>query len=229
MDERRRHLVWQVVETAGFEAAWLSLDGMLLRATGRAVGQLPEPYWLAYTLETDDRAATTRLQVTATTGGAEYELDLRRDGGGWSVNGEPRADLAYALDCDLACSPVTNTMPIIRHGLQHGPGAVVGEGTDTDSGVGAGGTRRFVMAFVEVPTLRVVASQQTYTHLGVMEDAARVRYASGTFVSDLTVDRDGLVIDYPTMAHRVAVATAVTLDERVGGPGTPRPCTAPSS
>lgn len=224
----RRHLVWQVIETAGFEAAWLSLDGMLLRATGRAVGQLPEPYWLAYTLETDDRAATTRLQVTATTSEAEYELDLRRDGGGWSVNGEPRADLADALDCDLACSPVTNTMPIIRHGLQHGPGT--SEGTDTGSGavVGAGSTHRFVMAFVEVPTLRVVASQQAYMHLGVAGDAARVRYASGAFVSDLTVDRDGFVIDYPTMAHRVAVATAVTGDERVGGPGTPRPGTGTS-
>ena len=186
MGEQRRHLVWQVVETAGFEAAWLSLDGMALRATGRAVGQLPEPYWLEYTLETDERAATTRLKVTATTAGARHELDLRRDDSAWSVNGEPRADLAGALDCDLACSPVTNTMPIIRHGLQHGPGA-----------------HRFVMAFVEVPTLRVVASQQSYTHLGPMDDTALVRYASGTFVSDLVVDRDGLVVDYPMMAHRV--------------------------
>ena len=208
MDDRRRQLVWQVVETAGFEAAWLGLDGMALRATGRAVGQLPEPYWLTYTLQTDDRAATTRLQVTATTAEAQYDLDLVRDGGDWSVNGQPRADLADALDCDLACSPLTNTMPIIRHGLQHGPGA---------------GTYRFVMAFVQVPTLRVVASQQSYTHLGLAEDAARVRYASGTFASDLTVDRDGLVIDYPTMAHRVPAVTTVTAGERTGGPGSPRP------
>lgn len=208
MDEQRRHLVWQVIETAGFEAAWLSLDGMTLRATGRTVGQLPEPYWLTYMLQTDDRAATTHLEVTAATAGAQHDLDLRRDGGTWFVNGQPRADLADALDCDLACSPVTNTMPIVRHGLQHRPG-----------------TQRFVMAFVEVPTLHVVASRQSYTHLGLTKDAARVRYASGTFVSDLTVDRDGLVIDYPTMAHRVPVATAVTADERVGGPGTPRPDT----
>ncbi len=201
MDERRRHLVWQVVETAGFEAAWVSLNGMMLRATGRAVGQLPEPYWLTYTLETDDRAATTRLQVAATTGGAQYALDLRRDdgGGGWTANGEPRADLADALDCDLACSPVTNTMPIIRHGLQRGP----------DAGSEAGGERRFVMAFVELPTLRVVVSQQAYTHLGLTEDGARVRFASGTYVRDLLVDWDGLVIEYPTMAHRVPGQSAV--------------------
>lgn len=206
MGEHRRHLLWQVVETAGFEAAWLTLDGMSLHATGRAVGQLPEPYWLTYTLQTDERAATTSLQATATTARAQYDLDLRRDGETWTVNGEPRADLAGALDCDLACSPVTNTMPILRHGLQHGPG-----------------TERFLMAFVQVPTLQVVTSQQSYTHLGLTEVTARVRYASGTFVSDLTVDRQALVIDYPTMAHRVPSATTVTADERVGGPGTPRP------
>ena len=207
MGEHRRHLVWQVVETAGFEAAWLSLDGMTLRATGRAVGQLPEPYWLTYTLQTDERAATTHLEVTATTSEARFDLDLRRDGETWSVDGEPRADLAGALDCDLACSPVTNTMPILRHGLQHGPG-----------------TRRFVMAFVQVPTLRVVASEQTYTHLGLADDGvARVRYTSGTFVSDLIVDPDALVIDYPTMAHRIPAATAETAALRASGPGSPRP------
>lgn len=223
MDSERRHLVWQIAETAGYEAAWLSLDGLTLTTTGRAVGQLPEPYWLAYSLRTDHHGVTERLQVTTTTNTAQYKLDLRREGGMWSVNGQLRADLADALDCDLACSPVTNTMPIIRHGLQRGPGTANGNGTST-------GTHEFLMAFVQVPTLRVVASQQTYTHLGLDDDdTARVRYASGTFVSDLTVDRDGLVIDYPTMAHRVPVTTAVTGAERVGGPGTPRPDTAPAS
>ena len=211
MGAQRRHLVWQVVETAGFEAAWLDLEETTLHATGRAVGQLPEPYWLTYTLRTDDRAATTRLNATASTADAQYDLDLRREAETWTVNGEPRADLAGALDCDLACSPVTNTMPIIRHGLQRGPHR--------------SGTLRFVMAFVQVPTLRVVASQQSYTHLalGSAEGTARVRYASGAFVSDLTVDRDGLVVDYPTMAHRISAATTVTADQRIGGPGSPRP------
>lgn len=224
MGEQRRHMVWQVTETAGFEAAWLSLDGMKIRATGRAVGQLPEPYWLMYALQTDERGATTNLQITATTAGAQQKLDLRREGGMWTVNGQLRADLAEALDCDVACSPVTNTMPIIRHGLQHGPGANPDPSPDS-----VDGAHRFVMAFVQVPSLQVVVSQQTYTHLGLTEDAAHVRYASGTFVSDLTVDRDGLVIDYPTMAHRVPAATPVTTGQRVGGPGTARPDTSPAS
>jgi uncharacterized protein len=122
------------------------------------------------------------------------------------VNEEPRPDLAAALDCDLACSPVTNTMPILRHGLQHGPGA-----------------QRFVMAFVQVPTLQVVAMPQEYRHLRLTDTGAQIRYSSGTFVSDLLVGRDGIVFDYPTMAHRILARTKTGADERTGGPGSTGP------
>lgn len=187
-----RLLVWQVAETAGFEAAWLRLDGLALRASGQAAGQLPEPYLLSYELFTDDRAATTRLAVTATVAGAQHQLDLRREHGSWTVNGDGRPDLAGALDCDLGFSPVTNTMPVIRHALQRGPG-----------------TERFLMAWVEVPTLRVIASEQAYTHLGLEPGGARVRFTSGSYTRDLLLDGDGLVIDYPTMATRITAPAAL--------------------
>jgi uncharacterized protein len=190
MDRGAELFVWLVTETAGFESAWIELDGLELRAEGRTVGQRPEPYWLSYVLETDARAATTRLQVTAVTAVTETVLDLRRSGEDWAVNGEPRPELAGALDCDLACSPVTNTMPIIRHRLQR-----------------EDGSERFTMAFVQVPTLRVLAVQQEYTHLGRVPGGARVRYASGRFSSDLTVDDNGLVLTYPTMATRITAET----------------------
>jgi uncharacterized protein len=74
---RERFLLWRVVETAGFESAWAELDGPALRAAGHAAGQLPEPYWLTYTLETDAAGLTARLLVTARTSGArDRRLDL---------------------------------------------------------------------------------------------------------------------------------------------------------
>jgi hypothetical protein len=189
---RGRLLVWQVTETAGFESAWMRVAGLRLRAVGRAVGQLPVPYWLSYTLETDNRAVTTRLEVTVTVPDSERRLELRRDQLGWIVDGQRRPDLADALDCDLASSPVTNTMPVIRHELQRSPGG-----------------EQFVMAFVAVPSLRVGAVRQAYTHLGLVDGGARVRYSSGEYSSDLLVDEDGLVIDYPTMARRIGPRTEV--------------------
>jgi hypothetical protein len=202
----RRFAIWHVVETAGYESAWLELDGLALRATGRAAGQLPQPYWVSYTLKTDAAGVSAGLQVTATVDGSTHQLDLRRGTDGWTVNGEARPDLQPALDVDLACSPVTNTMPIVRHALHRGPGA-----------------ERFVMAFVAVPTLRVVAVPQVYEHLSLFDDRAQVRYSSGAFTSDLLVDDDGVVIDYPTMAHRLPAQTAIGAGERAGGPGSPRP------
>jgi uncharacterized protein len=183
--------VWQVAETAGFEAAWLRLDGLALRASGQAAGQLPEPYLLAYELHTDDRAVTTRLEVSVTLPEAERRLDLRREHGSWTVNGQERPDLAQALDCDLGFSPLTNAMPVIRHRLQRGPGA-----------------ERFLMAWVEVPTLRVIASEQAYTHLSLEPGGARVRFTSGSYTRDLLLDGHGLVIDYPTLATRIPASPA---------------------
>jgi hypothetical protein len=48
-----------------------------------------------------------------------------------------------------------------------------------------------------------VASRQTYTHLELGDGYTRVRYAAGSFTSDLVVDGAGLVVDYPTMARRM--------------------------
>jgi hypothetical protein len=182
----RRLLVWHVTETAGFESAWVELTGLQLTARGAATGQRPEPYSLSYVLETDAQAATTLLHVRVRTIDDERELELLREGVGWTVNRELRADLAGALDCDLACSPLTNTMPIIRHRLQRDRGA-----------------EQFTMAFVQLPSLAVVAVPQRYEHLAAGADGASVRYSSGDFSADLLVDEDGFVIAYPTMARRL--------------------------
>lgn len=179
---------------------------MRLRGTGRVAGQLPEPYWLSYLLETDDRARTTRLEVTAKTAREERRLELRRGAVGWTANGDARPDLDGALDCDIAASPLTNAMPIIRHRLGRAPL-----------------TEHFLMAFVEVPNLRVTPARQVYQHLDRVEAGARVRYSSGSFSSDLLVDDEGFVLDYPGMAHRVPSQSSLIGHERVDGPGSSRP------
>ncbi len=99
-------------------------------------------------------------------------------------------------------------MPIIQHRLQIEPW-----------------TEQFLMGFDVVASLRVIAAQQIYQHLERIEAAARVRYSSGEFSSDLVVDDNGFVLDYPTMAHRIPIETSVTTRERAGGPGSPRPST----
>jgi len=52
---------------------------------GRAVGQLPEPYWLDYMIETDASLETTLVTATIEVDGSSTRLDLRRVANQWSV------------------------------------------------------------------------------------------------------------------------------------------------
>ncbi len=181
-----RMLLWSIQFTRGFDTAWATIEQGRLRAHGRACALVPFPYWVAYTLETDDSYVTSRLAVETRWQDGSAAIDLRRREERWHLDGDARPDLDDALDCDLMACPLTNTMPILRHDLHRGAG-----------------DHMFVMAFIEVPKLRVVPLTQRYTHVGVSDDRGIVRYRSDSFQSDLTIDQDGFVIEYPRLGRRI--------------------------
>jgi hypothetical protein len=193
-----RFLVWSGVEEWLTEAAVVDLgDG--LTATGTQLGAEPAPFRVDYRLEAPD-FVTRELELTATSQGWRRRLLLRHDGsGGWSAEVEDDGDvsggpwdgslpeLSHALDIDIQNSPLTNTMPILRHGFQRE------------------GSGDFLMAFVTTPSLRVEASPQRYEHVRETDPGSVVRYISrdGDFTADLELDPDGLLIFYPRLARRV--------------------------
>jgi hypothetical protein len=183
-----RLLVWAIDDTDGFDTCWASIDGTRLRADGRSVGQRPGPWWVTYRLETGEDLVHVRLVAESRWDGGSATLDLRRDptDGFWTTNGQPRPDLADALDCDLMACPLTNTMPVLRHDLHRTPGDLA-----------------LLMAFVQVPSLAVVANRQRYTHVRALPDGGIVRYRSGRFSSDLVIDGDGFVLVYPQLGRRI--------------------------
>ena len=190
-----RAFVWRTLEIEGLELARVEIDGTRLRATGRAIRAEPEPYVLTYELETAGSFVTTRLSAVAELGGGTKTLDLvRREDGVWTANGQEAVSgggLDGSLDCDLGLSPLTNTMPILRHGLHRG-----------------GGPIDFVMAWVSVPDLTVHVSGQRYTFIRAGGDRSVVRYEGRhrEYVGDIEVDADGFVLHYPELATRVATA-----------------------
>jgi hypothetical protein len=151
------------------------------------------PHWVDYHLETDIDLVTRRMRVKARWSEGSATVDVRHDDGRWTVDGEPRPDLDDAQDVDLAGCPLTNVMPIRRYELHRRPGA-----------------RELLMAYIEVPGLRVVPNRQRYTYARALDDGgAVVTYESGSFCSDLTVDAGGFVIDYPRLGRRVVSVPAV--------------------
>lgn len=175
------------------------VDGM--RAIG---GARTASYVTDWELVVGDGWRTRALRVTARGFGWWRTLDLARSPqGDWRGHAEhsgeidlPTAGLADpssvagALDCDLGLCPLTNTMPIRRLGLLD---------ADVDE-------TALVVAWVEVPSLRVIRSDQAYASTTV-GGRRRVRFRSldSDFAADIEVDADGLVVDYPGIGRLAAI------------------------
>jgi hypothetical protein len=188
-------MAWRGLDAWRAEGASVALSGTRLLAGGHQIGVDPLPYRLEYDLRTGDDYVTEELRARAWGAGWEREVTLgRRPDGGWSVDMVERGDgapawsepelggLAGALDCDLAFSALSNSMPVLRHGLHEG-----------------GEARDFVMAWISVPDLAVTRSEQRYTPLG----EGRVNYRSGDFSADIHFDEHGFVRLYEDFLARV--------------------------
>lgn len=193
------------------QAAWRGTDDpdrvdlvvMRLGETGLEAhgSSVTRSYASAWSLDATDAWCTRTLDISVHGDGWHRALALSRDAGGqWSaaVRMSGRTDLAPpgladpssldgALDCDIGLCPATNTMPVRRLGLLHRD--------VTDS--------TLVMAWVDVPSLQVIRSEQVYAS---GRGRVRFRSADGDFQAELTVDSDGIVRDYPGLARRLELS-----------------------
>ena len=196
--------VWARQAPFGAELAQVTVAGGGLSASGVAIGAEPLPYRLEYRLTTEEGYVTARLSVRTQGNGWRRALDLERAASGaWSCATDaaggvelpaPGGDLVAvrgALDCDLGLSPLTNTMPVLRHRLHHGGGPV-----------------DLLMAWVSVPDLGVHPSRQRYTFVHRQEPhgprIVRFQSLDSAFQAEIAVDDHGLVLDYPGIGRRVA-------------------------
>lgn len=182
------------------DVALVALGRDSLDAAG---GSVTDTWVSSWSLRTGPGWVTRELVVATSGPGWRRTLWLRRaDDGAWraeaSADGsaelaepglaDPNA-LAGALDCDLGLCPLTNTMPVLRLGLLQHP--------VPDTGL--------LMAWVDMPSLAVRAGRQVY---GSAAPDLRLRHQVDCTSEDsavparLTVEPNGLVLDYPGLAHR---------------------------
>jgi hypothetical protein len=198
-----RHVGWRGVDDARrVDTAETELGPDWLLARGESI---TPAYNLTWSLTTVAGWVTESLVVDVDGGTWSRRLELRR-ADSWTAQVSRTGDgpevppgfvddaytLSGAIDCDLASCPFTNTMPILRHRLHTADPAP---------------RQELLMAFVDVPSLAVLPSRQGYSQVAPPVDGiSTVRYESldSTFRSDLTVDPDGLVVDYPQLAVRIA-------------------------
>ena len=195
----QRAVVWDGLDEARLELALVHLTPTELGASVTQVGTRPMPYRLTYHLATASGFGTQELVAVSEGAGWRRRLELRRGlDGAWSAavesEGQPDlpriedlSELSDAIDCDVGRSPLTNTLPVLRLGLLDG------------------GEAELVMAWVSVPDLRVLRSEQRYEFVSAERGEVIIRYVvrHRTYVGEVTFDPDGIVLHYPDLARRL--------------------------
>ncbi|MCS6758302.1 MAG: putative glycolipid-binding domain-containing protein [Candidatus Devosia euplotis] len=133
-------------------------------------------FGLFYRFKLDEAGHVRAVKLERTDGAV---LELFSDGAGnWSDDrSEPLPTLRGCLYIDLSASPLTNSLPLWRCDW------IINQ------------PQRFDMIWIDAEAMAVRRDEQVYTHL----EETRFRYqsADGIFDRVLTVDGDGLALDYP--------------------------------
>jgi uncharacterized protein len=187
-------LTWLGTGAPHIEGVRVVLGDRRMRATGALVStvNVDEPaYTATYSLATGDDGVVSRVSVRAVTADGERQVTLNRSEEGiWLVDhghGAKRTDFHGAVDVDVAACVLFNSIPVRRLGLHQKPGE-----------------HYLPVVYVALPGLSVQLVWQTYQSKPLAGDPQSVVcFRQDQFSADLTVDADGLVLDYPGLAKRV--------------------------
>lgn len=196
----KRSVLWSHLDKPGLEHLYLHAREGEVLADGQVITlEQGVPLRAHYIVRCNSDWQVVQLDLSILER-QEAELHLRANGeGNWFfaeeealpglAEGEPIPDLAGCIDIDLSVSPFTNTLPIRRHKLA------------VDQSV------EILVAYVALPDLQVTPIRQRYTCLSDLPGERVYRYEAldSEFSTEITVDDDGLVVNYPHLFEQVTV------------------------
>ena len=176
-------VLWQASD-GGSEVCVLERLGGGWRLRGTVLThEAKQPIEFRYAVRVDSRWATTDVEVLVARAGGDAQ-QLAELSGVWSPMARPPG-YEDCVDVDLSFTPATNTLPIRRLGLD------VGEKAEIN------------VAWLIWPELKVQRVQQVYARLA----RDRYRFTQDNFEAELTVDDQGLVLEYEGLWRAIASAT----------------------
>ena len=173
-------ILWRRIDLHGHEACRLYELGAQWHLEGTAVFSSDNRACaLSYLIACDSSWNTVRGVISGWLGSDSVNIELVVDpiDHRWQLNGVEKLSVSGCIDLDLNFSPSTNLLPIRRLNLD------IGQQAEVEA------------AWLRFPSFELERFSQVYTRL----DEFTYRYASGggKFVRDLTVNKVGLVTDYP--------------------------------
>jgi len=182
--------LWWAWSGHGFEHLRLDVGAIGVRADSVIVAEDEGLLFRArYTLECDAAWCLQRARIELLAEPSRVK-ELLVDRGRW-IDDSAGAALPFegCVDIDIYPSPFTNTLPIRRL-------------ADTAVGLPV----RITVAWVHLPTLTMHSARQEYTLLERDQSGGarwRFRALDSDFTTELQVDGQGIVRDYPELARRI--------------------------
>ena len=182
--ELARTGLWRWLKGTGLERFELlqENDGWLLRGAILALVD-QEATEARYEVFCDAAWRTRRADISVRKANNERAVSISAQDGRWYENGRENRTVRGCVDIDLEWSPSTNTLPIRRLRLPVG----------ASSGP-------LNMTWVRFPVLRLEPLLQQYERLS--ERSYRYVSRGGEFTAKISVDGDGLVLDYEGVWER---------------------------
>ena len=179
--------IWKPIEYPGMEYLTLHEEDQSIQVESVVIGvEDQSAFRLDYAIRCDAGYVVQDVQLSLLGGKL---LHLTHDGqGNWFDEGrELMPNLKGCTDIDISATPFTNTLPIKRL-------------TWT-----VGQSELFHMAWFSIPEMTVHNDAQRYTCVEQTASGAIFRFeqVSSGFTALLSVDADGLVVNYPGLFERI--------------------------
>lgn len=189
-------LTWQRVVSPSLESVRLLFSGSRLRAYGRIVAAANqvtgvEAFNASFAASVERAEEAGRLMFRTTTAEEETQMSLSRsEDGVWLIDHgdgtQQRSTFDGAIDVDVSGAVTFNALPIRRLGLHREAGEF-----------------ELPVLMVSLPSLNLSVVRQTYRTVSLDEHGSVISYTDADLDADLTVDRDGMIIDFPGRANRI--------------------------
>ncbi|HEY5881261.1 MAG TPA: putative glycolipid-binding domain-containing protein [Nakamurella sp.] len=184
-----RFFSWSSEDGRRLETVRVVMTERGLRASGYLVRVGKQSFGASYSVLCDSAGRTRRITLHSDSAVTERGLSLTRTPGGPWLDGagksSPKADLDLAFDVDFAASVFSNSLAIRRLDLHRRLGQ-----------------ESVVVAEVDFPDLIVQPVVHHYRTLELDEQGARLRHQGPNGHHELTVDREGFVLDVAHLSYR---------------------------
>lgn len=177
---------WKSEDGVGLEHLSLQHRDDVIVADGVVIGDCGDgPFGCSYRICCDSLWRVRSVEVHAA-GGASLVLTSDGEGHWRDGDGADQPGLSGCIDVDIAATPFTNTLPVRRLGaaLRQRTGITV--------------------VYIPIPSLAACRLEQAYT---LLPDGSYLYEGPiGSFQAELELDRDGLVLRYPSLFTRLGAS-----------------------